>query len=436
MGSNLLLKILFIVPYAPNQIRTRSLNLIKALASSGHRITLATLWSDAQELEDIRRLAGILDRLIAVKIRTARSLWNCVKAIPSSQPVQAHYSWSPTLARKITRLWETENFDVVHVEHLRGVRYGLLLNDTMVRKGRMRPPVIWDSVDCISDLFRHASQDSCAFRARLTTRIELPRTEKYEGWLTAQFGRVLVTSESDRRGLLRLVEKRRLGSGVNPKDAIEERIVVVPNGVDLAYFSPPEANREPQTLVITGKMSYHANITAVVRFVEDVMPRIWARLPHARLWIVGKDPSPEIRRLGFGSPAGQRNGAPQTGRGDSRIRITGTVEDIRPFLRKAMLAVAPIRYGAGIQNKVLEAMACGTPVVATPEAIGALRAKPGQDLVVARDEEKLADSIISLLKDPDLCSSLGRAGRAFVEANHDWRLVAHGLTGIYLDART
>jgi glycosyltransferase involved in cell wall biosynthesis len=113
--------------------------------------------------------------------------------------------------------------------------------------------------------------------------------------------------------------------------------------------------------------------------------------------------------------------------------VTGTVADIRPFLRKAAIAVAPIQYGVGIQNKVLEALACATPVVATPQAVGALEALPGCELVVASSPSELSAAIVALLGDPALRDRLGQAGRAFVERCHDWRVVATRLAEIYRD---
>lgn len=412
------------------------MNLIKALTSAGHKITLATLWGNAGELESIQSLTGILDDLITEKMPTSRSIWNCVRAIPGRQPFQACYSWCPRLALRIDRTLKTQDFDAVHVEHLRGAPYALLLNEAALLKGPKKPAVIWDSVDCISDLFQYASHNSHAFRARLTAKIELPKTRRYEGWLATQFNRVLVTSESDRRGLMKLADDWIERSKCSSADTLKDRIAVIPNGVDFDYFSPSGEAREPQTLVITGKMSYHANVTAVVRFVEDVMPKIRAEIPQTRLRIVGRDPAPEIRKLGVLFEAGPERTEHGKESAWPHIQITGTVDDIRPYLRNATLAVAPIQYGVGIQNKVLEAMACETPVVATPEATAALRARPGQDLVVAKGERNLADSILSLLRSPERRLNIGRAGRAFVEANHNWRSIVQDLTRIYQDAKS
>jgi glycosyltransferase involved in cell wall biosynthesis len=433
VGSDLPLKILFVVPYAPNRIRTRSFHLIQTLASVGHQITLATLWSNREEWEDVRRLAGQLDGLVAERMPLARSVWNCLRSFPTSQPVQAAYSWSPRLAARLVQTLETKHFDVIHVEHLRGARYGLLLRSVLARCPQQRTPLIWDSVDCISRLFRDAARKSHTFCSRLTTRIELPKTQRYEGWLTTRFVRVLVTSETDRRELLKLAANWSRRQRNDLEDSLGERIVVVPNGVDLDYFAPEKEPRRPLTLVISGKMSYHANVTAVVRFVKDVMPLIWAQLPDAHLWVVGKDPPPEIQDLGIPWKERQAPNVSPTA-GETRIQITGTVEDIRPFLCQATLAVAPIQYGAGIQNKVLEALACGTPVVATPRAVDALRVQTGQHLMVAESQRELADSILSLLNDPQMCSRLGREGRLFVEQQHDWCSAVRNLTQIYRDA--
>jgi glycosyltransferase involved in cell wall biosynthesis len=324
--------------------------------------------------------------------------------------MQSRYSWKPRLAhRLIEAMRQPSPVDVVHVEHLRGARYGLAALAAMESGQIPRAAVVWDSVDCISSLFRRAADQSETLLVRAAARFELPRTMRYEPRVAARFNRVLMTSEVDRGELLELARRR---STSLPDDCVK----VVPNGVDLEYFHPSEDLREARMLVMTGKMSYHANATAAVRFVKDVMPSVWARLPDARLWIVGQGPPADVVKLGEG-----------------RVVVTGTVADIRPFLRKAAIAVAPIQYGVGIQNKVLEALACATPVIATPQAVGALEALPGCELVVAASPFELSAAIVALLGDPALRDRLGQAGRAFVERRHDWRVVATRLAEIYRD---
>jgi len=220
---------------------------------------------------------------------------------------------------------------------------------------------------------------------------------------------------------------------INP-DSLSGRIWVVPNGVDLDYFSPGGTGREPHTIVISGKMSYHANVTAVVRFVNDVMPTIWAQLPDARLWVVGKNPPREIRRLGTQWKDSAAVPYRCNGSARGRVLITGEVEDIRPFLRRATVAVAPIQYGAGIQNKVLEALACGTPVVATPPAVSTLALSPGSDLLVAESPDELPRMILAVLRNTDLACRLGLAGRRAVEHSYRWNSAVATLEKVYQEA--
>ena len=416
------------VPYAPTRIRTRPLHLIRALRAQGHDVTVATLWVDALERDALDELARDVNGLVAEHMPIARSLWNCLRTLPGSDPLQAHFSWSPRLAARLQQLVDTSRFDVVHVEHLRGVRYGLMLNRMLAtRVGR--PALVWDSVDCISHLFRRTSTESQMPRARLAARLELGRTERFEGSATTAFDRVLVTSDADRHELLQLTR----AATSSPR---EPCVDVVPNGVDLDYFSPTDGPREPMTLVVTGKMSYHANATAAVWFVRQVMPAVWAVHPSARVWIVGKDPGREVQKLGqsWGGSLRQEHANGRAVKGD--VLVTGTVPDVRPFLRRAALAIAPIQYGVGIQNKVLEAMACGTPVVATAEAVAGLRARPGTEVAAASSPTELAIRIIDLLNDPARRADLGRAGRRFIERDHDWRRICARLTDIYRHART
>ncbi len=191
---------------------------------------------------------------------------------------------------------------------------------------------------------------------------------------------------------------------------------MIPNGVDTQFFAPdPTIRRMADTLVISGKMSYHANVTMCLNFVSQVMPLIWAKRPNVKLCLVGKDPTKELVALGK-NPA---------------IQVTGTVPDIRPYLQSATLALAPLTYGTGIQNKVLEAMACGTPVVSTPQAVSALSTVAGRDVAVAGSPAELASTVLRLLDDPEQRDRLGRNGRKFVEENHCWDEIIAYLEEVY-----
>jgi glycosyltransferase involved in cell wall biosynthesis len=164
-------------------------------------------------------------------------------------------------------------------------------------------------------------------------------------------------------------------------------------------------------------MSYHANITAALYLVNDIMPRVWAKRPTIRVTIAGKDPSHEIMSL--------------VARYPSLVAVTGAVPDIRPYLGRAAVAVSPVAYGAGIQNKVLEAMAMGTPVVASSQAVSALQARDGEHLLVGNGVEGFAQAVLRLLEDRELQARIGRAGRRYVEGHHDWLGIVQRLEEFY-----
>ena len=402
------MNVLFSAPYGPNLIRVRPYNLIRELTLLGHRVTVATVWTDESESRDVENLKEHCEQVLAEPISRGRSAWNCLQALPTRVPLQAVYSWLPSLERRVQELIASPNgrqpFDVIHVEHLRGARYGGGARSAMA--GSQAIPIVWDSVDCISYLFRQASEQSGKLLSRLITRFELGRTEEYEAWLLGQFDRVLVTSEIDRKAL----------SALEAPDGNGSAISVLPNGVDLEYFKPdPGLEREPATVVMTGKMSYHANVSMCLYFAREVLPLVHRSRPDVKLMVVGKDPAREVRELAA----------------HPMIEVTGTVEDLRPYLRRATVAVAPVTYGAGIQNKVLEAMACGAPVVSSPQAVSALDLRVGEEALVADKPEAFAASILSLIEDPRRRLHIGEAGRRYVARHHAWSAIARHLEEDY-----
>jgi glycosyltransferase involved in cell wall biosynthesis len=423
--DKLIMHILFIVPNPPSLVRVRPYNLIKQLLRLGHEVTVATLWTNEEERADIEILKQRYSvDVISMVLPSWRSLWNCLRALPSGLPLQALYCWQPELARALQEAHRRSPFDIIHVEHLRGAHYGLFLYHAFDRlKASARPladsptrrlahpPIVWDSVDCISHLFEQSAKKSRTLKGRLMATLEMKRTRRYEGWLLHQFDRVLVTSMKDKAALQALAWQ-----------ASTAKLNVLPNGVALDYFTATSKPREPATLVISGKMSYHANVTAALHLVQDIMPHVWAQCPSIEVQIVGKDPPRDIQALASKHASTQ-----------GRVTVTGTVPDIRPYLRRATISVVPLTYGAGIQNKVLEAMACATPVVATPLAAAGLAGKAiaGHDLMVAEGAEALAQTLLALLSDSARRAQIGQAGRAYVERHHSWEAIGTQLEGFY-----
>lgn len=403
------MNILYIVPYVPSQVRVRPFNFIKQLTAHGHHVTVLTLWTSQQELGEVEGLRPYCESAQAYHLPLARSLWNCLGSMPTSKPLQAAYCWQPKMAKELFNLLTPEDprsgFDIVHVEHLRGAGYGLYLRANRFINMQC-PPIVWDSVDSIGLLDKQAAVLSKSRARRWLSGFEVRRTAAYERWLVNQFDRVIVTSKKDKSALTTV-----------PAPGYESpSITVVPNGVDLEYYRPDlNISREPATLVISGKMSYHANVAMVLHFAQEIMPLICAQRPDVKLVVVGKDPPPKIRALSH-NPA---------------ITVTGTVKEIRPYLQRASIAVVPILYGVGIQNKILEAMACATPVIATPQAISSLEVCPGEDVLVAQAPAHFAEAVFMLLDDTQRRRQIGLAGRRYVETHHDWGDIVDDLEEIY-----
>lgn len=399
------MNIAFIVPYVPNLVRTRPYNLIIHLTSLGHEVDVFTVGHGQEDLADAESLRSRCRSVYYFEQPVWRSLFNSALAIPSRKPLQSVYSLQYGLVRHLRTAFgngiKGTSYDIVHVEHLRGSEYGAFLKSNFPGL-----PVVWDSVDCISHLFRQAAGQSSNLFGKFVSRFELYRTERAEEALLSIYDHVLVTSDADRNALLATVR-----NGKTPAP-----ISIVSNGVDHGYFTPnPDVNKERDTLIFSGKMSYHANISMVKHLVNEILPLIWRHRPDVRLLVAGKDPPPEIRKMAE----------------DPRIQVTGTVHDIRPFLWKAEVAVAPLVYGAGIQNKILEAMAVELPVVTTSRALSSLRATAGKDLLTGDIPQAFSAEVLKLLENVEQRRKMGEAGRKYVRENHDWRGISGQLVGIY-----
>jgi sugar transferase (PEP-CTERM/EpsH1 system associated) len=180
--------------------------------------------------------------------------------------------------------------------------------------------------------------------------------------------------------------------------------IVMRNGVDLAHHRPSTAPPEPGFMVFVGVMNYYPNVEGVAWFCRSILPEIRRRVPGARLAIVGSHPTPAVQEL-----------ARLPG-----VEVTGFVDDPRTWLARASVSVAPLRIARGIQNKVLEAMAMGLPVVGTRSATQGVDGVHGRDYLVAETAEEQVEAVCGLLRDSERARELGRGARAFVEANYDW----------------
>ncbi len=400
------MRILFVSPYPPSRIRVRGYGLLAQLAAK-HEVTIAAQCSSEQEQADAQALRGQGFEVVVVDESKRQAAIRGGLAALSALPLQVAYARSARFTRAVQQLCAQRTFDVVHVEHLRGIASMGPLFETH--------PLVWDAVDCISLLSKHTISAGPSASVRAVARFEHKRTGRYEASMLEVLSHVVVTSERDRQAMIDLRRLHGSADLTNSDEELGAGIRVLPNGVDLDYFRPLSQERQPASLVFSGKMSYHANIATALYLRQHIMPLIWRQRPETTLTIVGSKPPKAIQDMAS----------------DPRITVTGYVDDMRGYVGRAQVMLSPMVYSVGIQNKVLEAMALGTPVVVAARAAEALSARPGRDLLTAETAQEFASATLRLLEDAGLRATLSQNGRAYVERHHDWHIVTDQLIDVY-----
>jgi sugar transferase (PEP-CTERM/EpsH1 system associated) len=393
MSVRIPMNILFVtarLPYPPIQgDRLRAYHQIRLLAQR-HRITLVSP-IDKGERRHLVHLERFCERIIPVEVSRARQLASLCRIPFSRLPAQTLYWFDARLADIVARETSKNDYDLAHVQL---VRMAPVLSALNVRTR------VLDLVDALSLNFsRRAERERPAVRALI--RWEARRLGRYERSLVGAYDRVIVCSPLDQRAI-----------------GAAESIHVVPNGVDTSEFGYRQDLREWSSIVFSGRMAYFPNADGAVWFANEVFPLIKRSLPWARFRIVGADPPPRVRQL-----------AEIPG-----VEITGYVPSVTEHLQRATLAVSPLLAGSGMQNKLLEAMACGTPVVATPRSTGGLAAQDGHHLMIAENASSFAEQVLRLLRDPGLRLWMGRNARRLVEERYSWELSVATLEKVYQGA--
>ena len=194
----------------------------------------------------------------------------------------------------------------------------------------------------------------------------------------------------------------------------EKPACVVRNGVDVEYFSPSDYEPEASTVVFTGSINYRPNTDAVAYFIKEVMPRLLRLKPSARFVVVGQGAPDSVLRLA-----------------DANVEFTGAVPDVRPYLARAAVVIAPLRVGSGTRLKILEALAMGKPVVTTTIGCEGLSVVDGEHLIVADDPQRFAEAVARLMSDRELATQLGRSGRELIERDYSWSVVVQHLEAFH-----
>lgn len=377
------MRILFLtarLPYPPTRgDRLRAYHFLRVL-SREHQITLLSFIAAESESANVAHLRPFCTDIHLVHRTPWQSQISAGLNFWRPLPLQSLYYRSGVMREAVNRLLDRQRFDAIYVHLFRMAQYV---------SNRFAPFRILDLTDAISqEVVRSLPYLTPLWR--LVYRLELPRIARYEQEITRRFDQTWLISEADRQALL-------------PASA-SDTVRVVHNGVDIERYRPGARGPVSPVLAFVGHMSVFHNVDAAEFLVHEIMPLVRKEVPAVQVRIIGDDPSPRVRQL---------DEVPG-------VTVAGHVVDLNAALNQAAVFVAPLRFAAGIQNKVLEAMAAGLPVVTTSYVNYGTEAENGRHLIVADDAHTTATAVIELLKDPSKRERIGREGRDFVIHRYRW----------------
>jgi sugar transferase (PEP-CTERM/EpsH1 system associated) len=363
--------------------------VLETLAAE-HELTLLSFIESAAEREHLARLEPLCRRLEVIEKSPAASMLTVVANCWRRQPLQTLYYRSRAMKRLVSAALAETSFDAAYVHLFRMAPY-------------LAPGAVPHRIVDLTDVISSEIEGSLAYRSaasRLLYSFERRRIEVCEERLAMEGDEVWLISPAEGHELL----------GRCPGAELR----VVPNGVDCEAFRPLDGEEDPLTICFTGHMGVFHNVDAAAHLVEDLLPAVRREFPDLRLRIVGASPGRRVREL-HRPPA---------------VTVTGFVPELNQELNRGAVFVAPLRFSAGVQNKVLEAMAAARPVVTTPRVAAGLDATPGRHLLVGERPEELVRHTVGLLGDADRRRSLGASARDFVRDRYSWRVVADRLREI------
>ena len=400
------------IPYPPDKgDKIRSYNELRFLARQGWKIHLCAFSEEAVPASHVRALeelcetcrifplaglrrkailAGALLRgkSLSVAAFYRRSAQRYVDDLLTAYPIRAVLCFCAPMAEYVFRSLlnrESENSKICTQQN------------TQIHDSTNQPVLVMDLVDVDSQKWALYAQKHAGLRSWIY-HLENTRLREYEESIIRAFAATVVVSEAEARELRSRAEE-------------PGRVRSMGNGVDLDFFSPQtgtrDAGRSSQCrIVFCGQMDYFPNIEAVTWFVHAILPELKQMIPGVRFQVVGAGPGQAVR--GLASVEG--------------VEVTGRVDDVRPYVHAADVSVAPIRTARGIQNKILEAMASGKPVVATRQAFEGIEAEPGRDLVVVEENPReFADAVARLCNEPETAAAVGRRARERMEREYSWQ---------------
>ena len=358
--------------------RLRTFQFIRHL-SRRHRVTIATFVESEQDAHAAAPYRELYHRLLPVVLPRRQSYLNCLRGLASTDPLQVHYYASPRMHEIVARELATGSYDVVFSHLIRMAQY--LPGNTPVRK-------VLDFCDAISLLHTRSVKLKPALgRASLISAIEARRVGKYERAAFARTDASIFVSDVDADHF----RQQGMSNGIS----------VISQGVDPDQFPFHAESRDDNRIVFLGNMRTFPNTDAVVYFAKEVFPIIQDQRPQATFHIVGNEPSRRVRALHDGKS----------------IMVTGRVSSVIDYVAGSAVTVAPMRTCAGVQTKILESLALGTPVVTT--TMGAEGLEPSI-MAVADSPEEFARASVMLMQDPHARRERAIAGRAYIEKHCTW----------------
>lgn len=370
--------------------RLRTWHLMRHLAKR-HEITYLSFIERGQE----REAAGM--REVARRVVT----------VPRSDPAKRSLLFYMDAARYLAdplpyavAKYRSAAYKVQLQSLLRENAFDVLVSDFLVPAVNLPKtlpcPAVIFTHNVESEIWRRHAETKASVAARWLYRMQHKRMLRFEEETLMRFDGILAVSDADRETFMRLY----------PSVAAKP-VWVVRTGVDTDYFVPPTIEPSEPRLVFTGSMDWLPNEDAMTYFCHDVLPLIREQEPRVSLSIVGRAPTPAVRALASDS-----------------IEVTGTVDDVRPYMEKAAVYVVPLRIGGGTRLKIFEAMSMGKAVVSTAVGAEGLPVVDGRDAIIADSPRAFADAVLGLLRDADKRRAIERTARSLVVERYDWSAVA------------
>ena len=367
--------------------KIRAWNVIQHLAPA-YDVHLGCVVEDPADMAHVGRLESVCATVGAFPIDKSRQKYRALLHARPGKPLMPDFYYSPALQRWVDATMARLPMDILYIYSVAMAPYVL----DLPRRGK-----ILDAQDIDSEKWAEYAKKS-AYPMKAVWAREARTLLTYERRAAAACDYTFFVTESETKRFAELA----------PEAASRSKPVEC--GVDLDRFSPSATYESPfadaaVNIVFTGNMDYWPNADAVIWFAQEIMPLLLERVPHGQFWAVGANPGPDV--LALASLPG--------------VQVTGRVEDVRPYVANASVIVCPLRIARGIQNKVLEGMATGKPVIASPPAFEGVRAQAGRDLLVADGPAAFVDAICEVLdgKHP----GLGAAARDAMVSGYAWSSV-------------